>query len=220
MCKISLHFYNLLFNAYVCDLFHNIDDLDFASFTDDSTPYSYLSDMISVLGQLKGGIDKIFDWLKKHIPKGNADKCHLITSLKTTVGTEVSNITIMSEEKVKLFRIYIDNRLSFDCHISQFYRKARKKLHALTRVFKYMNISKRKLIGNAFIMSQFSYCLLRIHSRAMEHRISRTHERTLRLIYPNQHQLTFKEPSAYTREIYKSLQLKFIRLNTRSLVKL
>ena len=26
----------LLFNAYICDLFHDIDDLDFASFADDS----------------------------------------------------------------------------------------------------------------------------------------------------------------------------------------
>ena len=44
-------------------------------------------------------------------------------------------------------------------------------------------------------MSQFSYCPLIwiFHSRAMEHRMSRIHERTLRLIYPNQHQLTFKE---------------------------
>ena len=30
-------------------------------------------------------------------------------------------------------------------------------------------------------------------SQAMEHRINRIHERTLRLIYPNQHQLTFKQ---------------------------
>ena len=44
-------------------------------------------------------------------------------------------------------------------------------------------------------MSQFSYCPLiwMFHSRAMEHRINRIHERTLWLIYPNQHQLTFKE---------------------------
>ena len=44
-------------------------------------------------------------------------------------------------------------------------------------------------------MSQFSYCPLiwMFHSRAMEHRINRIHEKTLRLIYPNQHQLTFKE---------------------------
>ena len=58
-----------------------------------------------------------------------------------------------------------------------------------------MIISLRKLIANAFIMSQFSYCPLiwMFHSRAMEHRINRIHERTLRLIYPNQHQLIFKE---------------------------
>ena len=52
----------LLFNAYICYLFYDIDDLDFASFADDSTPYSCSSDMISVLWQLKGGIDKIFGW--------------------------------------------------------------------------------------------------------------------------------------------------------------
>ena len=75
--------------------------LDFAIFAD-------------VLGQLKGGIDKIFDWFKEIFLKGNADKYHLITSSKTPVGIEVSNIIIMSEEKVKLLEIYIDNRLNFD----------------------------------------------------------------------------------------------------------
>ena len=58
-----------------------------------------------------------------------------------------------------------------------------------------MDISQRKLIVNAFIMFQFSYCPLiwMFHSRDLEHRINRIHERTLRLIYPNQHQLTFQE---------------------------
>ena len=59
----------LLFNAYTCDLFYDIDDLDFASFADDSTPYSCLSDMISVLEQPKGGIDNIFDWFKRSFSK-------------------------------------------------------------------------------------------------------------------------------------------------------
>ena len=44
-------------------------------------------------------------------------------------------------------------------------------------------------------MSQFLYCPLTwiFHSRAKEHRINRIHEMALRLIYPNQNQLTFKE---------------------------
>ena len=39
----------------------------------------------------------------KKILKGNADKCHLITSSKTPVGIKESIMTIMSEEKVKLW---------------------------------------------------------------------------------------------------------------------
>ena len=131
----------LLFNADICDPFYDIDDLDFASFADDNTSYYCLSDVISALGRLKEGIDKIFYSFKKKFLKGNADKCHLITSSKTPVGIEVSNITIMSEKKVKLLGIYVDNRLNFDYHISQLFKKAGKKLNALTRVFIYMNIS-------------------------------------------------------------------------------
>ena len=135
--------------------------------------------------------------VKKINLKRNAAKCHLITrSKKTPVGIEVSNITIMCEKKVKLLRIYIDNKINFDYHISQLCKRAGEKLHALTRFFKHMNFSQCKLIANAFIMSYFSYCPLiwMFHSRAMEHRINRIHERTLheRLIYPNQ-QLIFKE---------------------------
>ena len=104
-------------------------------------------------------------------------------------------MTIMSEEKVKLLGIHIDNRLNFDYHISQLCKEAGKKMHVLTRVFKYMDISQRKLIENAFIMSQFPYCSLiwMFDGRAIKHKINRIHERTIRLTYPNQHQLTFME---------------------------
>ena len=103
------------------------------------------------------------------------------------VEIEIPNINIMSEERVKLLGIYIDNRLNFDYQISQLYKKAGEKLHALTRVFKYMNISQRKLIANAFKMSRFSYCHLiwMFHSQAMERRINRIHERTLTQINTN-----------------------------------
>ena len=133
----------------------------------------------------------------------------------------------MSKEEVKLLGVDIDNRINFDYHISQFCKRAGKKVHALTRIFKYMKISELKLISNAFMMSQFSCCPLiwMFHSRAMEHRINRIHERTLRLIYLNQHQLTFKEllekprPPASTREIYKHVQLK-TSLKIRPLLRL
>ena len=110
------------------------------------------------LDSLKEVLIKYLIGFKKNVPKGNADKCHLITNSKPPVRIEVSNITIISKEQVKLLGIYLDNRLNFDYHISQLCKETGKKLHALIQVFKYMNISLRKLIANAFIMSHFSYC--------------------------------------------------------------
>ena len=46
-------------------IFYDINDLDFESFADYDIPYYCLLDMISVLGHLYGGIDKIFDCFKK-----------------------------------------------------------------------------------------------------------------------------------------------------------
>ena len=65
-------------------------------------------------------------------------------------------------------------------------------------------------------MSQFLYCPLiwMFHSRAIEQRINRIHERTLRLIYPNKHQLQnlqilateiFKAKNKISPEVVNSL---------------
>ena len=37
-----------LFSAYICDLFFEVRDLEYASFTDDTTPYSCLPEMIPI----------------------------------------------------------------------------------------------------------------------------------------------------------------------------
>ena len=64
-------------------------------------------------------------------------------------------------------------------------KKTSRKIHALSRVTPYMNISKRHILMNAFFKSQFSYCPLvwMCHSRANNSKISRLHERCLRIMY-------------------------------------
>ena len=100
---------------------------------------------------------------------------HLITSSRTPLEIKVSNITVTSEEKVILLGIYIDSRLNFDYHVSQFYKKA----GTNSSFQKYMNISQCKLISNAFVMPQFSRgsLIVMFYNRAMEPRINRIHER-------------------------------------------
>ena len=75
----------LLFNSYICDLVFEIRDLEYASFADDTTPYSCLPEMILVLEKLEKGIQSMFDWFSENVLKANADKCHLIASSKLPV---------------------------------------------------------------------------------------------------------------------------------------
>ena len=81
--------------------------------------------------------------------------------------------------------ILIDSELSFDQHISSICSKTSKKLHALGHTATFMSFNKRITLMKAFIESQFNYCSLiwMFHSRTMNNKINRIHERALRLVY-------------------------------------
>ena len=120
----------------------------------------------------------------------NADKCHLLTSTSEEVSAKIENEIIKNSLQEKLLGIVVD----FEPHVKNLCKKAGQKLHALARIANYMDISKKRSIMNAFILSQFSYCPLiwMFHSRKLNHRINKIHERALRIVY-NDHQCTFEE---------------------------
>ena len=117
--------------------------------------------------------------------KINADKCHLLVSTNNTVKMKIGNFGVTNSKSEKLLGVKFDHKLSFNDHISELCKKASRKIHALSRVASYMNISKRRILMNAFFKSQFSYCPLvwMCHSRANNGKINRLHERCLRIIY-------------------------------------
>ena len=135
----------LLFNAYICDLFFEVRDLEYASFADDTTPYSCLPEMTPILEKLEKGIQSMFDWFSENFLKANADKCHLIASSKVPVDIQISDIKVTSESRVKLLGIHIDNRLNFDYRVIQLCKKAMKQLHELATIFKYVELQSFKL---------------------------------------------------------------------------
>ena len=104
----------------------------------------------------------------------NVEKSNLIVATKENLELEVSCCSIRIEDSVKLLGIHINNKLNFDYHVNQLCKKASKKLHALARIAKYMDINKQRMLMKVFISSEFSYCPLTwmFHSRKMQHRIS------------------------------------------------
>ena len=186
----------LLFNIYICDMFFETpQNICFAGYADDNTPYTYSSKIEEVLSNLENALKKLFQWFSDNYLVANASKCHLLTSSKTPKDITISNSNISSEEKVKLLGINIEGRLNFDSHVNTLLSKANKKYHALARVCNYMDINKRRLLMNAFIISQFSYCPLvwMFHSRGVNNKINSLHEKSLRLIYKNKPNLSFDD---------------------------
>ena len=85
----------------------------------------------------------------------------------------------------KILGVYFDNKMAFNTDITKLCKKVSQKLHALARVSNLMSFKQRKIITNAFISSQFSYCplLWMCHSRSLHIQINRIHERALRIVY-------------------------------------
>ena len=135
--------------------------------------------------------------------KSNSDKCHLIVAENEHRPSYISNSGIyldeertllQSEELVKLLGVWIDNKLTFEEHIKTMLKKGNQKLHALMRIKKYMSSEKLRILMKTFIESQFNYCplLWMFHSRKLNKRINKLHERALRAVYKDD-DLTFEQ---------------------------
>ena len=92
--------------------------------------------------------------------KSNPDKCHLLVSTNDNVKIRIGNFQIENTKRAKLLGIQFDNKLSFNYRLSKICKKASRKRYALGRATPYMNLSKRKILMNAFFNLQFSYCPL------------------------------------------------------------
>ena len=54
----------------------------------------------------------------------------------------------------------LDNELKFEKNIENIFSEANRKLNALARLASYMELPSRRISMNAFLKSQFNYCLV------------------------------------------------------------
>ena len=126
----------------------------------------------------------LFKWFSDNQMKTNFSKCHLVNK-KDEVVINLGETEIKNSEYEKLLGIKVDTKLNFNEHLNDIISKASRKVNALSRVVPYMSLSKKKILINSFFNSQFRYCPLisMLHSRMMNNKINRLHERCMRLIY-------------------------------------
>ena len=200
----------LCFNIDIADLFLCLEDADIASFADDNTPYALENDINSVIHTLEKEARELFQWFENNLFKANPAKSHLLLSTNDALVACINGISIPNETHVDLLGILIDNQLYFDIHITGLCKKASNKLNALARISSFIDLDKRKVLMRAFFLSQFSYCPLvwMLHSRKLNNRINKLHERSLRIVFRDAHS-SFEEllalDESFTGFGYRSL---------------
>ena len=70
----------LLSNIFLCDFFFIMNDVDFASYADDNTPFFVGNDLDEVIFNLQSASKTLFQWFADNQMKANPDKCHFTCS--------------------------------------------------------------------------------------------------------------------------------------------
>ena len=167
------------------DLFYECKENDIANYADDATPYSCGTDIPTIISELQAISTKVFNWFGNNPMKANPGKCHLLLSTKSPELVSIDGIQIKSSTAETLLGITIDSELNFDNHLSAICNKVSRKINALGRIANYTSLEKRRIVMKTFIESQFNYCPLiwMFHSRTINTKINRLHERALRIVY-------------------------------------
>ena len=107
-----------LFNIYSNDLFLFII-LDIANYADDNSPFACGKNIPSVISQLETDASALLKRISNNGLKANADKFHLLLSEKNQdLKIRIDTFDIKNSSTEKLLGITIDNKLTFDPHVS------------------------------------------------------------------------------------------------------
>ena len=102
----------------------------------------------SLIEHIENDASILITWFRDNYLKMNEDKCHLLITNQEEkrVSAIIDKETIENSKSVRLLGITIDNKLSFDTHVSTICKKVNLKLHL-------MSPSKLRIIMNSFIES-------------------------------------------------------------------
>ena len=130
-------------------------------------------------------MSKIFEWLHHNGFKANPGKFLFLINPFVDRPIKILGSTIKASTEEVLLRVRIDSDLTFKEHVTSICAKANQKLHALTRVSKYMSLQKRRILMKSFITSLFNYCPIvwMYHNKSLKRKVNHIHERALRIVY-------------------------------------
>ena len=179
----------LLFNLYINDLFYIIKT-GICNYADDTTPYAVDMSLDGLMTKLVCAANSAVEWFQYNGMRLNSGKCHLLVCGHKfeSMICKVGDSQVIETHRVKLLGINIESELTFNHQLGNMCKKVSQKLNALSRLCAIIPFQKRKMLMQAFFLSQFSYIPLvwMFHSRGINTKINNLHYRALRMIYQDE----------------------------------
>ena len=206
----------LLFNFFANDMFFVISNsCRIYNYADDNSISYHHKNLNVIKVTLEQALDEALNWFKGNYLQANPCKFQAIyfsRNKETQLVLSAGDTEIVSETTVKMLGVQIDNDMSFRTHVSSICKKASGQMKALSRMSNMLSIQSKTDIYNAFIMSNFMYCMLVWHlcGTANSMKIEKIQERCIRFIY-----LDYK--STYNELLGKSGKVSFYVLRLRNL---
>ena len=90
-----------------------MNDVEFASYADDNTPFFVGDDLNDVILKLQNASKTLFKWFNDNQMKANPDKCHFICSSSVKTSIMIENKQIRNSSCEKLLGVFFDSKLTF-----------------------------------------------------------------------------------------------------------
>ena len=180
----------ILFNIQFNDIFDIIDQAELYNYADDNNLSAVGESTIEAKNILKQQTTVVLEWFDQNRLIANTEKFHLMflstdkTDQLVNEQLFIGDKTLNSEPCITLLGMDIDNLLTFNKHIANLCKKAASQLNVLKRLSRSMGHTERKLIMQAFTLSNFDYCALIWHfcSESNTAKIEKIQERALSLV--------------------------------------
>ena len=179
----------MLFNIFINDLTYVVGNTcPLYNHADDNTLGFWHNALDDLRLNFAYGSKIAIEWFQKNHMKVNVSKFQpIILKPKGSISDvelHVSGHSLKPVSSVKMLGVQIDERLSFDDHISTLCAMASHQISALRRIVKYPTLENRMAIYNAFIASNFDYCNTVWHfcSNRSLYKLAKLHKQVLRVV--------------------------------------
>lgn len=169
-----------------------------------------------VKSTLECGSEAAIHWFENNNMQANAEKFQVTLFTRETItdfSVNVNGNVLKSESCVKLLGMLIDDKLTFDPHVSNICKRAIGQLKTMYRLPKVLSIDCRLKMYSAFIISNFMYCNLVWHtcSKSSTRKVEHVQERSLRYVYEDYN-------SSFTELLVKANKSSLYMARLRKLV--